>query len=72
MRESDLRRHLLNETKASDPALEEDTKPDPRFAMTSEQLKAKGITDFQLSTRSRRFPTGQARQRAVQSQRQRR
>ncbi len=49
VRESDLRRHLLNEAKASDPALEEDTKPDPRFAMTAEQLKAKGITDFQLS-----------------------
>lgn len=49
VRESDLRRHLLNEAKASDPALEEDSKPDPRFSMTAEELKAKGITDFQLS-----------------------
>ncbi|RXR29485.1 S41 family peptidase [Sphingobium fluviale] len=48
VRESDLRRHLRNEAKASDPTLEEDLKADPRFAMTAEQLKAKGITDFQL------------------------
>ncbi|MBP6030248.1 MAG: S41 family peptidase [Sphingobium sp.] len=49
VRESDLRRHLLNEAKAADPTLEEDSKTDPRFAMTAEQLKAKGITDFQLT-----------------------
>ncbi|MCH4150738.1 MAG: S41 family peptidase [Sphingobium sp.] len=49
IRESDLRRHLLNETKAADPALEEDSKADPRFSQTPDQLKAKGITDFQLS-----------------------
>lgn len=47
-RESDLQRHLINEIKTSDPALEEDSKDDPRFAMTAEQLKAKDITDFQL------------------------
>lgn len=48
IREADLRRHLVNEIKAGDPALEEDNKDDPRFAMTAEQLKAKGIDDFQL------------------------
>tara|TARA_R110000782_G_scaffold182437_6_gene272760 strand:- start:103697 stop:105049 length:1353 start_codon:yes stop_codon:yes gene_type:complete len=47
-RESDLRRHLINEIKTADPALEEDTKDDPRFAMSAEALKAKGIDDFQL------------------------
>jgi len=49
IRESDLRRHLINEVKAADPALLEDGKDDPRFAMTAEQLKAKGIEDFQLN-----------------------
>ncbi len=47
-RESDLQRHLINEIKTADPALEEDAKDDPRFAMSAEELKAKGITDFQL------------------------
>jgi len=47
-RESDLRRHLINEIKTDDPALEEDTKDDPRFTMTAEDLKTKGIEDFQL------------------------
>ena len=47
-RESDLRRHLVNEKKVDNSVLEADTKPDPRFAMTAEQLKAKGIKDFQL------------------------
>jgi carboxyl-terminal processing protease len=28
--------------------LESDTKTDPRFSQTADQLKAKGITDFQL------------------------
>lgn len=48
IRESDLRRHLINEVKSADPALLEDAKDDPRFAMTADQLKAKGIEDFQL------------------------
>jgi carboxyl-terminal processing protease len=48
-REDDLRRHLINEVKADNSILEEDTKTDPRFASTPEQLKAKGIDDFQLS-----------------------
>lgn len=47
-RESDLRRHLINEIKSDDPAFEEDVKDDPRFSMTAEQLKEKGIEDFQL------------------------
>ncbi len=47
-READLRRHLINEVKADNSVLEEDTKTDPRFAATPEQLKAKGVEDFQL------------------------
>ena len=48
-REDDLRRHLINEAKVDNATLEEDGKPDPRFAATAEQLKAKGVDDFQLS-----------------------
>jgi carboxyl-terminal processing protease len=48
IRETDLRRHLINEVQADDKQLEEDIADDPRFAMTAEQLKAKGIEDFQL------------------------
>lgn len=47
-RESDLRRHLINEKKVDNALLEKDTKPDPRFTATPDELKAKGITDFQL------------------------
>jgi carboxyl-terminal processing protease len=47
-REDDLRRHLINEVKTNNSVLEEDTKPDPRFVATPEQLKAKGVEDFQL------------------------
>lgn len=47
-READLNRHLINEAKVDNAALETDTKQDPRFAQTADQLKAKGITDFQL------------------------
>ncbi|CAN5200792.1 S41 family peptidase [soil metagenome] len=47
-RESDLRRHLINEMKVDNSTLEEDTKDDPRFTMSSEELKKKGIEDFQL------------------------
>ena len=47
-READLRRHLINEAKVDNSVLEDDTKPDPRFTATAEQLKAKGVTDFQL------------------------
>ncbi len=47
-RESDLRRHLVNEAGLDDKKLETDKQDDPRFKMTAEQLKAKNITDFQL------------------------
>ena len=48
-READLNRHLINEVKVDNSVLEGDDKPDPRFTATPEQLKAKGITDFQLN-----------------------
>ena len=48
MRESDLRRHLVNELGVADKQLESDRQDDPRFKATAEELKAKGITDFQL------------------------
>jgi len=47
-RESDLRRHLIGEAKVTNGELEKDTKEDPRFAMTADELKKKGIEDFQL------------------------
>lgn len=47
-READLRRHLINEAKVDNSILEEDIKTDPRFAATPEELKKKGIEDFQL------------------------
>ena len=47
-READLRRHLINEAKVDNAVLEEDVKPDPRFAATADQLKARGVKDFQL------------------------
>jgi carboxyl-terminal processing protease len=49
LRESDLRGHLVNEAALKDEELEKDRKDDPRFQQTAEQLKAKGIEDFQLS-----------------------
>ena len=48
-RESDLRNHLINEVSLDDKQLESDKQDDPRFKQTAEQLKAKGVTDFQLS-----------------------
>lgn len=47
-READLRRHLINDKKVDNSVLQEDTKEDPRFSMTAEQLKKQGIEDFQL------------------------
>ncbi len=49
IREADLRRHLVNEQLKDESVIEDDLKDDPRFAMTAEQLKAKGVEDFQLS-----------------------
>ncbi|HEY9580610.1 MAG TPA: S41 family peptidase [Rhizorhapis sp.] len=47
-RESDLRRHLINEAKVDNSILEDDNKEDPRFKATAEELKKQGIEDFQL------------------------
>ena len=48
VRESDLRGHLVNELGIKDELLEQDQRQDPRFQLTAEQLKAKGVEDFQL------------------------
>jgi carboxyl-terminal processing protease len=48
IRESDLRRHLINEIKVDDKVIEDDGKPDPRFTASAEELKKQGIEDFQL------------------------
>ncbi|NCU12129.1 MAG: S41 family peptidase [Sphingomonadaceae bacterium] len=48
VRESDLRRHLVNEAAMDDKKLEADRQPDPRFKMSAEDLQAKGIKDYQL------------------------
>ncbi len=48
VRESDLRRHLVNEAAMDDKKLEADRQADPRFKMSADELKAKGIKDFQL------------------------
>jgi carboxyl-terminal processing protease len=48
VREADLRRHLINEAKVDDDVVQEDGKPDPRFLATAEELKRKGVEDFQL------------------------
>jgi carboxyl-terminal processing protease len=48
VRESDLRRHLINEVGVQDDLIQDDGRPDPRFATTVEQLTARGVTDYQL------------------------
>ncbi len=48
LRESDLRGHLINEIGIQDEELEDDTKEDPRFLLTAEELAEQGIDDFQL------------------------
>jgi carboxyl-terminal processing protease len=48
IRESDLRRHLVNEVAMDDKKLEADRQQDPRFKLSAEELKAKGIKDYQL------------------------
>lgn len=47
-RESDLRRHLINEKRVDNSLLEKDEKADPRFTATPAELKQRGIEDFQL------------------------
>ncbi len=53
IREADLRRHLVNQARVDDRVVEEDTATDPRFSQTPEQLRAAGITDFQLDYATR-------------------
>jgi carboxyl-terminal processing protease len=48
VRESDLRRHLVNEAAVRDDVIRDDGRPDPRFAMTAQELQQRNITDFQL------------------------
>ncbi len=48
LRESDLRGHLINELGIKDKDLETDSRDDPRFLQTAEELEAQGIEDFQL------------------------
>jgi carboxyl-terminal processing protease len=48
IREADLRRHLLAQSKVEDKLLEADESPDPRFLLTSAQLEKQGVKDFQL------------------------
>jgi carboxyl-terminal processing protease len=48
LREADLRRHLINEAKVDDSVVQDDGKPDPRFVATPDELKKKGIEDYQL------------------------
>jgi carboxyl-terminal processing protease len=47
-READLRRHLINEAKVDNSILEDDSKDDPRFKLTAEELEKQGVEDFQL------------------------
>jgi carboxyl-terminal processing protease len=48
IREADLRRHLLAQSKVEDKLLEADETPDPRFSMTAAALEKQGVKDFQL------------------------
>ena len=48
LREADLRRHLVSQAKIKDEVLEDDSRPDPRFVATAEELKKKGVEDYQL------------------------
>lgn len=49
LREADLRRHLINMEKVDDSVLESDNTSDPRFTATADELKKKGVDDFQLA-----------------------
>ena len=48
VRESDLRRHLVNEAAVGEEVVQDDQRPDPRFTATAEELRQRGIEDFQL------------------------
>ena len=49
VREADLRRHLINEASVGDDVIQDDGRPDPRFSATAEELRQRGVTDFQLN-----------------------
>jgi carboxyl-terminal processing protease len=49
LREADLKKHLINEVKDSTNLLvEQDNTPDPRFVAKADELKAKGVLDYQM------------------------
>jgi carboxyl-terminal processing protease len=48
IREADLRRHLVSQSGVKDEVLENDTGTDPRFSTSAEDLKKRGVKDFQL------------------------
>jgi carboxyl-terminal processing protease len=48
VREADLRRHLVNEASVGEDVIQDDGKPDPRFSATADELKERGVEDFQL------------------------
>lgn len=49
VREADLKKHLINEVKdATDRLVEQDPVPDPRFVAKADDLKAKGVLDYQM------------------------
>jgi carboxyl-terminal processing protease len=48
VRESDLRRHLVNEANIQDDVIQDDGRPDPRFASSADELRQRGIEDYQL------------------------
>ena len=48
LREADLKKHLINEIKdATDKLVEQDSVADPRFIAKADDLKAKGVLDYQ-------------------------
>ncbi|MEI6485350.1 MAG: S41 family peptidase [Sphingomonadales bacterium] len=54
LREADLKKHLINEIKdATDKLVEQDSVQDPRFIAKPDDLKAKGILDYQLDYATR-------------------
>ncbi len=48
LREADLRRHIISQAQVKDDVLESDSAIDPRFTATADELKKKGVKDFQL------------------------
>jgi carboxyl-terminal processing protease len=49
LREADLKKHLINEVKDStDRLVEQDSIQDPRFVAKADDLKAKGVLDYQM------------------------